>query len=351
VTLAKEWLYADEKVGADMLGHAFRVEKNGMVGHRAALSESAVQAKVSGKETMAATKAAARNMINTAAAKVKSAADDLVATLNADNIRKGGEEATKEAEILKEKLPQLSAVETAQVVTILTNILDGFHTDANNLTAEINNEAIKEIDNAAIDSNIAKLENGEKIGFYDNTVVQKIVKDGKANWVGTFPGVQILQRLEEIASKAGSKLLPGSMNIIGTNNADRAAMEADLKVTYPNLFAKKIISIHTATERQLLADGTFVAGSTTVAFSNEDITGVPGIDYVHVQNVQKTNGLKLLAQVLAPRGEKISGAEQAILAQIQDGTLKTPDLTVADEAVYTAMFDKYLQVIELRTKA
>jgi len=349
-TIAKEWLDADEKVGADMLGHAFRVE-NGMAGHKAALSDNAVQAKVSGAEVMAETKKTARNIIDIAAAKVKSAADDMVANLNADAIRAGGDAATKEAEALKKNSSQLAAVETAQVVTILTNVLEGFSKDANKLTVEINNEATKEVDNAALDADIAKLENDEKIGFYQSTLVQKIVKNGKANWVGTFPGIKIFQRLEEIASKSGSKLLPGSLNIIGTNDADIVAMKADLKATYPNLFKEEIIAIHTGTERQLLTDGTFISGSTTVAFSNEDIIGVTGIDYVHVQNVQKTNGLKLLAQVLAPRGEKINGAEQAILAEIQAGTLKTPDLTVADEAAYTQMFDKYLQVIELRTKA
>lgn len=343
-TLAKEWFDADEAVGADMLGHAFRPE-NGMEGHKAALADHAVQAKVSGKDTMAETKKTARNIIDTKAAEVKSAADEIVAELNADAIREGGEVAEKEAEALKEKSPQLSAVETSQVVTILNNILEGFNTDANQLALEINNEATKEIDNAELDASIAKMEKGEKLGFYQSTLVQQY----KGKWVGTFPGAKILQRLEEVASKPKSKLLPGSLNVIGTG--DVAGVEADLRAQYPSLFEKGIIAIHATTERQLLADGTFVAGSTTVAFSNEDITGVSGIDYVHVKDVQKTNGLKLLAQVLAPRGEKISGAEQAILADIQAGTLKTPDLTVADEAAYTQMFDKYLQVIELRTKA
>ena len=348
VTLAKEWLDADEKVGADMLGHAFRVEKNGMVGHRAALRESAVQAKISGKETMAATKAAAREMINTAAAKVQTEADGIVATVNADEIRKGGKAATAEAEILKEKLPELAAVEPAQVVTIVTNILAGFHTDANNLTVAINDQAIKEIDNTTLTARIVDtLENGEKIGFYQSTLIQKY----EDKWVGTFPGIKILQRLEEVASKSDSKLLPGSLNIIGVNAADVAAIKADLKAQYPSLFEKGIAVVRGTTERQLLADGTFVAGRTTVAFANEEITGVDGIDYVHVNDVQKTNGLKLLALVLAPRGEKITGTHQNILADIQDGTLETPDLTVADEAVYTAMFDNYLQAIVLHTKA
>lgn len=348
VTLAKEWLDADEKVGADMLGHAFRVEKNGMVGHRAALRESAVQAKISGKETMAATKAAAREMINTAAAKVQTEADGIVATVNADEIRKGGKAATAEAEILKEKLPELAAVEPAQVVTIVTNILAGFHTDANNLTVAINDQAIKEIDNTTLTARIVDtLENGEKIGFYQSTLIQKY----EDKWVGTFPGIKILQRLEEVASKSDSKLLQGSLNIIGVNAADVAAIKADLKAQYPSLFEKGIAVVRGTTERQLLADGTFVAGRTTVAFSNEEITGVDGIDYVHVNDVQKTNGLKLLALVLAPRGEKITGTHQNILADIQDGTLETPDLTVADEAVYTAMFDNYLQAIVLHTKA
>ncbi len=351
ITIAEEWLTADDAVGADMISHAFRPE-NGQEGHEASLAENALQEKVSSRATMAQTAAKANEIINAGVAKEKTAAEQVAAVVDAEKLSKGGEEALKEADAVKEKLAekpefsQLSAVETSQVVTILNNIIDNYKTEATTLEIAMNQAATKEVDNAALETSINKLEEGQKIGFYMSTLVQKY----KGTWVGTFPGTKILQRLEEIASKEGSKLKAGSLNIIGTG-AERAAIEADLARQYPNLFGKGIAKVHATTERDLLADGTFIKGSTTVAFYDEVKIAVEGIDYVPVTDIQRTNGLKLLAQVLAPRGEKISGAEQAILADIQDGKLQTPDLTVADEGEYKMMFDKYLQVIELRTKA
>ncbi|MFH1093519.1 MAG: hypothetical protein V1739_05110, partial [Candidatus Omnitrophota bacterium] len=50
ITIAEEWLSADDTVGADMISHAFRPE-NGQDQHEASLADNAVQEKVSSKTT------------------------------------------------------------------------------------------------------------------------------------------------------------------------------------------------------------------------------------------------------------------------------------------------------------